>query len=81
MPDGDDEAGTEAHPIGDVIDALGIRAALSEGELVSGAIVLLKVIDTDGDVRLSVLHSDGIGWIERAGMLRVGELIESDISQ
>ncbi|MFE7398838.1 hypothetical protein [Streptomyces sp. NPDC057557] len=43
----------------------------------AGALVLLKVIDTDGDTRLSLAHSDGLGWIERAGMLRVAETIET----
>lgn len=70
--------GSETRPIGDVLDSLGIRAVIADGELVAGAIVLLKVIDNDGDTRLSLSHSDGIGWIERCGMLRVAELIESD---
>lgn len=73
----DENAGTELRPIGDVIDGLGVRATVSEGELVAGAVVLLKVIDTDGDTRLSLAHSEGLGWIERAGMLRVAEQIET----
>ncbi|MFC5802794.1 hypothetical protein [Streptomyces formicae] len=73
----DENAGTETRPIGDVLDGLGIEATVRQGELVSGAMVLLKVIDNDGDTRLSMSHSDGLGWIERAGMLRVAELIES----
>lgn len=67
----------DARPIGDVLDGLGIRATLNEGELVAGAMVLLKVIDTDGDARLSMAYSDGLGWIERAGMLRIAEGMES----
>lgn len=78
MTDHADEAGDRVRPIGDVLDSLGIEASLSEGELVAGAIVLLKVIDTDGDTRLSCSHSDGLGWIERCGMLRVAEQVESD---
>lgn len=78
MSSGDDSVSTEPRPIGDVLDSLGIEATVSEGELVAGAIVLLKVIDADGDTRLSVSHSDGLGWIERCGMLRVAEQIESD---
>ncbi|MFJ8027444.1 hypothetical protein [Streptomyces sp. NPDC096311] len=73
----------EARPIGDVLDGLGIEATLDEtsGELVAGAVVLLKVIDTDGDVRLSMAYSDGLGWIERAGMLRIAESMESGTSR
>lgn len=63
-------------PIGDALDALGIEATLDDGELVAGAIVLLKVIDTDGDMRLSMAYSDGLGWIERAGMIHVAEVME-----
>lgn len=74
----DDQADVGMRPIGDVIDGLGITATVDEGELVAGAMVLLKVIDNDGDTRLSLTHSDGLGWIERAGMLRVAERIESD---
>lgn len=44
----------------------------------AGAIVLLKVIDAEGDTRLSMSNSDGLGWIERCGKLRVAEQIESD---
>jgi hypothetical protein len=67
----------ETRPIGDVLDGIGIQATLDEGELVAGAIVLLKVIDTDGDVRLSMAYSDGLSWIERTGMIHVAETMEA----
>lgn len=67
----------DAQPIGDVLDGIGIKATLEEGELVAGAMVLLKVIDTDGDTRLTMAYSDGLGWIERAGMLRIAEALET----
>ncbi|MET8404456.1 hypothetical protein [Streptomyces sp900116325] len=73
----DENADTITRPIGDVIDGLGIEARVDEGELVAGAVVLLKVIDGDGECRLSLAHSDGLGWIERAGMLRVAEVLET----
>lgn len=77
----DENAGTETRSLGDVIDALGIKATLEEGELLSGALLLLKVIDKDGDTRLSLAGSEGLGWIERIGMLRTAELIESGASR
>ncbi|WP_327377998.1 hypothetical protein OG393_30975 [Streptomyces sp. NBC_01216] len=73
----DENADTPLRKIGDVIDGLGIEATVRDGELVSAALVLLKVIDTDGDTRLSLAYSDGLGWIERAGMLRIAETIEN----
>jgi hypothetical protein len=71
------DASSEQQPIGDVIDGLGITSAISEGELVAGAVVLFKVLQADGSIRLSLSHSEGLGWIERAGMLRVAEVLES----
>lgn len=72
----DDNAETKTRPIGEALDSLGIEATLDPDELVAGAMVLLKVVQADGDTRLSVAHQ-GIGWIERVGMLRVAETIES----
>ncbi|MFF1483131.1 hypothetical protein ACIGZH_01690 [Streptomyces sp. NPDC058319] len=67
--------------LGSAIDALGITSTLKDGELVSAAIVLLKVIETAGSTRLSMSYSDGLGWIERAGMLRVAEVMESGTAE
>ncbi|MYR55545.1 hypothetical protein GTY54_04545 [Streptomyces sp. SID625] len=67
--------------LGSAIDALGITATLKDGELVAAAIVLLKVIEEDGSTRLSMSYSDGLGWIERAGMLRVAEVMESGTAE
>jgi hypothetical protein len=71
------EHDAETKPIGQLIDTLGIEATVGPDELVSGAIVLLKVVQADGSTKLSMTFSDGLGWIERAGMLRVAEQIES----
>jgi len=72
----DDNAETKTRPIGDALDSLGIEATLDPDELVAGALVLLKVVQADGDTRLSLAHQ-GVGWIERVGMLRVAETLES----
>lgn len=78
MPHGwDDDTETPARPIGDVLDGLGIEATLDNGDLPAAAIVLLKVIQPDGSSRLSMASSDGLDWIERVGMLRVAEQLES----
>ncbi|GFH34303.1 hypothetical protein [Streptomyces pacificus] len=77
MSEWGEDAAAEARPIGDLIDGLGIEAHVGDDELVAGAIVLLKVVEVDGSTRLSVSHSDGLGWIERSGMLRIAEQAES----
>ncbi|MFD0570151.1 hypothetical protein ACFQ0T_14120 [Kitasatospora gansuensis] len=72
-----EEGEARPQPVGDALDALGITAALGPDELLVGAVVLLKVLQPDGAVRLSLTHSDGLGWIERAGMLHLAEHIET----
>ncbi len=65
-----------AEPIGDVLNGLGITATQSDGEFITDAVVLLKVVDAEGDVTLRMCHSQGMSWIERVGMLRTAEQTE-----
>lgn len=69
---------SEEQPIGTTLDALGITAAIAPDTLVSGAVVLLKTVTADGRERLSVAHSDGIGWTERAGMLHIASTMATN---
>lgn len=64
-------------PIGDVLDSLGITADIEPDTLVSGAVVLLKTVLPNGHVRLSLCHSEGLSWIERAGMLHLADAMEA----
>lgn len=66
----------DQRPIGDLLDNLGITATVEPDSLVSGAVVLLKTVLPDGQTRLSVAYSDGLGWIERAGMLHVAATVD-----
>lgn len=59
--------------IGGAIDNLGVRAGLREGDLLTDVVVLMKVVEPDGNVRLSTCWSEGMSWIERLGMLRAAE--------
>ena len=65
-------------PIGSLLDGLGIAYTLEDDELVSGAIVLLKVALPDGRQRLALRCSEGMDWMSKVGMLRVAERMESD---
>lgn len=67
---------SEPQKIGHILDGLGITATIEPDALVSGALVLLKTLLPDGQTRLSVAYSEGLGWIERAGMLRVAETVD-----
>lgn len=62
--------------LGQIIDGLGCDTTLEEGDLVAAAVVVMKVIEPNGNVRLSISWSDGLGWIERLGMLRAAERID-----
>jgi hypothetical protein len=57
--------------IGQVLDSLGLQVSLDEGELISGAIVILETIDPDGDVALQVVEDSGVSWVRKIGMLKV----------
>lgn len=64
--------------LGELIDAQGVSASLYEEDLVAGVVVLLKVVQPDGKVRMSLAWSDGMSWLERVGMLRVAETSERE---
>lgn len=66
-----------SEPIGNLLDSLGIDLDLDDGELVAGALVLLKTVDEDGEVGLRIRWSDGLGYLERIGMLYAGRCVET----
>lgn len=72
----EDHAGHGCEPIGNLLDSLDIHHHPEEGELISGAVVLLKVITADGRISMRMAWSDGMGWIERIGMFRTAEIQE-----
>lgn len=66
-------------PLGSVIDQLGCVVELDDGDLVSSAVVVLAVmVDGDPNPRLAISCSEGLGWIEQAGLLRLAERICSE---
>jgi hypothetical protein len=75
MSDGTDR---REQPIGAILDGLGIKATIEPEALVSDAVVILKTLLPNGNTRLSVAFSQGLGWIERTGMLHLAEAIETD---
>ena len=63
-------------PIDNLLAALGVEYEPEPGDLIACAVVVLKVVDKDGCVGLSLRSSDGISWIERLGMLNAAQRIE-----
>ena len=62
--------------LGQLIDSLGVTQEVRPGEQVCGAVVLLTVQDTDGQMSLRCAWSDGMSWVERLGLLRAAERAE-----
>ncbi len=69
--DGDGEA------IGQLLDSLGVKHELDEGDMVTDAVVITKVVRADGSVRLGLTWSEGMSWIERLGMITAAKQIDS----
>lgn len=65
--------------LGNLLDNLGVTAELDDTDLVSSAVVVMAVlVDGDSNPRLTIANSDGMSWIEQAGLLRLAERICSE---
>lgn len=56
--------------IGQLLDTLGVTADLDNGDLVTDALVILKVLQPDGSIALSIGATDTRDWINQTGLLR-----------
>lgn len=63
------------HPF-DVLKNLDVTLPINDGEMVTDALVLVKIVNLDGGVNLRVSWSNGMSWIERLGMLHAAEILE-----
>lgn len=68
---------SESQPIGQLLDSLGVTSTIAPDGLPVAALVLLKVVDATGDVRLILAYSDGMDWITRLGMLAAATASET----
>jgi len=64
------------HPLGRLIDEMGLTHHVKPDENVCGAVVLLAVEEPDGHLSLRCSWSDGMSWYERIGLLRAAERAE-----
>lgn len=65
--------------IGTLIDSLGVEAEMDDEDLVASAVVVLSILVPDSPhPRLAIANSDGLTWIEQAGLLRLAERIASE---
>lgn len=55
--------------IGQAVDALGVTADLDDEDMVVDCIVLLKVLQVDGSIAMSIGTTDTTDWINQKGLL------------
>jgi hypothetical protein len=68
---------SEKRPLGDICDKLGVTARLADDDLVTDVYAIVKVLEPNGETRLTFCWSDGISWVERLGMVTVAQAIET----
>lgn len=66
----------EPKSLGSAIDALRVKPVLMEGDLIADVVVIMRVIEEDGDERLSTTWSEGLSWVTRSGMLHNAQLAD-----
>ena len=67
---------SDTESIGSILDARNVRVTIGEGELISDAVVILRIVNSDGDTNVRVAWSDGMDWISRRGLLEVARDVE-----
>ena len=72
-----DQHENEGQPIGQLLDNLGVRHLLDDGDLVSDAVVITTVITEDGSTRLGLTWSEGTDWLKRLGMITAAAAIDN----
>lgn len=55
--------------IGQLLDSLGVTAELEADDMPTDALVLIKAVQPDGSVAISVGKSETLDWIGQLGLL------------
>lgn len=56
--------------IGQLLDSLGVTADLDDGDMVTDAVVILKVVGQDGEVPIVIGTSETLDGITQKGLLQ-----------
>lgn len=74
-----------AQPAAPILDGLGVTLDLDDGDLVANAIVLAKVVGSDGQVGLVISDDTTTTWLDQLALvtaaqdiLRSGQFTERD---
>lgn len=60
---------SEKPTLGQIIDSMGVRPTQLEGDLVADVVVIVRVVEADGDERVSTAWNEGQSWVTRRGLL------------
>ena len=66
--------------IADIVESLGVTLSVRDDDLVTDVVVIAKVVEADGSVRLALTWSEGMSWIERYGLLTAATVIDSPLN-
>lgn len=59
--------------IGEFLDSSGISFDLDDGDFITGAVVLAKIVDPNGGVALGIANTDGCSWLEQLGLITAAD--------
>jgi hypothetical protein len=63
----------------DAITATGIDGpTVDDGELIETCLLVTKIVEADGDIRLALSYPPSMSWVDRLGMLRAALIIEEE---
>lgn len=55
--------------IGERLDQLGVTQELDDGDLIASAVVITKVIDTEGRVSVGIAGDEACTWLDQLGLV------------
>lgn len=54
---------------GQLLDSLGVTLDLGDGDIVPDAIVVAKVVEADGSVKVAIGSSEATTWLDELGLV------------
>jgi hypothetical protein len=63
--------------VSDVLDQLGLTLDIEDGEMISDAVLVMKVHRTNGEVYVATRCTEGTDWVTARGLVAVAEDIDS----
>lgn len=68
--------------IGQLLDSLGVTAELSDGDMPTDALVVLKVVTPEGRTAVTIATSEASDWVTQKGLLAAAaEISEGEYTE